>query len=132
MYLSKEINSILETLRSTEELENIKFIKAYPYVKKGTVLKNKIATISSGDIDLETISLDNEDYSGKYSINIELFVPFSFGSPVALDDMEKIFRVVMDSKVCGIKIHTLYKDTVAECYRIKASFYYYLDYEKEQ
>lgn len=131
MYLSKEIDDVLSVLNSAEELENIRFIKAYPYIKKGTIIKNKIATVSSGEIDLESISLDNDDFSGKYSVDIELFVPFSLGSPSALDDMERIFKVVMDSRVCGIKIHNLVKDSVAECYRLKASFYYCLDYEKE-
>lgn len=131
MYLNREVNNILATLKSSDNLEDIRFIKAYPYVKKGTVLKNKVAAVSSGEVNLETISLDNDDYCGKYSIDIELFVPFNFGSPVANDDIERIFLAVMDASVCAVKMHPITKDSIAECYRAKVSFYYNLNYERE-
>ena len=83
MYLDDETDALLNLLKSKKELEGISFIKACPYARKQKKISKKIAAISPGELDLESISVDNENFFGKYAIDIDLFVPYEFGSPIA-------------------------------------------------
>lgn len=131
MYLDDETDALLNLLKSKKELEGISFIKACPYARKQTKISKKIAAISPGELDLESISVDNENFFGKYAIDIDLFVPYEFGSPIAFDDMEKIVRTIMSEKICGIKLSSIVKASSAECYKMKATFTFSLAYTKE-
>ena len=59
MYLDDETDALLNLLKSKKELEGISFIKACPYARKQTKISKKIAAISPGELDLESISVDN-------------------------------------------------------------------------
>lgn len=131
MYLDNETDELIKLLRSAPGLENINFIKACPYAKKQTKLGKKIGALSPGELDLESISVDDENFYGKYAVDVDLFVPYEFGSPVAFDDMEKIVRTVMSEKVCAIKLSSVMKDTLAECYKIRATFTFTIIYDRE-
>lgn len=131
MYLDNETDSLLELLKSKKELESISFIKACPYAKKQTKICKKIAAISPGELDLESISVDDENFFGRYAIDIDLFVPYEFGSPIVYDDMEKIVRAIMSKSVCGIRLSSIVKASSAECYKMKATFTFSLAYSKE-
>ena len=129
MYLDDETDALLNLLKSKKELEGISFIKACPYARKQTKISKKIAAIFPGELDLESISVDNENFFGKYAIDIDLFVPYEFGSPIAFDDMERIVRAI--KKICGIKLSSIVKASSAECYKMKATFTFSLAYTKE-
>lgn len=131
MYLDNETDELLDILKSAEKLKEIEFIKACPYAKKPTRLLKKVCTLAPAELDLESISVDNEDFYGKYAVNVDLFVPYEFGSPVAFDDMENIVRCVMDERVCAIKLSSVSRQTDAECYKIRATFTFSLAYSKE-
>lgn len=131
MYLDNETDELLDILKSAENLKGIEFIKACPYAKKPTRLLKKVCTLAPAELDLESISVDNEDFYGKYAVNVDLFVPYEFGSPVAFDDMENIVRCVMDERVCAIKLSSVSRQTDAECYKIRAIFTFSLAYSKE-
>lgn len=131
MYLDDKTDEMLKLLKSNSQLANISFIKACPYEKKQTKIKKKIATISVGELDLDSISVDNENFFGKFAVDIDLFVPYEFGSPIAYEDMGKIVRTVLNKSVCGIKLSSVVKASSAECYKMKATFTFSLDYMKE-
>jgi hypothetical protein len=131
MYLDKEINELLNMLKSSTALKEISFIKACPYAKKPTRLLKKVCTLSPAELDLESISVDDENFYGKYAVDVDLFVPYELGSPVAFDDMEEIVRCVMNEKVCAIKLSSIVRDSTAECYKITATFTFSLAYSKE-
>lgn len=131
MYLDNETDELLDILKSAENLKGIEFIKACPYAKKPTRLLKKVCTLAPAELDLESISVDNEDFYGKYAVNVDLFVPYEFGSPVAFDVMENIVRCVMDERVCAIKLSSISRESSAECYKIRATFTFSLAYSKE-
>lgn len=132
MYLDNETDELLKLLKSKTELKGISFIKACPYARKQTKINKKIATISPCELDLESVSVDDECFFGKYAIDIDLFVPYEFGSPAAYDDMENIVRAIMRKSVCGIKLSSIVKASSAECYKMTATLTFSLAYTKER
>ena len=131
MYLSKETNALLDKLKSSTGVEDICFIKACPYATKQTRLEKKICTLAPCELDLDSISVDNEFFYGKYGIELALYVPYDFGLPVAFDALERIVRAAMDDAVCGIKLSTVLKDSTTECYKVKAVLTFSLSYSRE-
>ncbi len=131
MYLNNEISELLDMLKASTNLNNVCFIKACPYAKKPTKLLKKVCTLSPAELDLESISVDDEDFYGKYAVDVDLFVPYELGSPVAFDDMEEIVRCVMSERVCAIKLSSVIRDSTSECYKITATFTFSFAYSKE-
>lgn len=131
MYLDNETDELLDILKSSEKLNNINFIKACPYAKKPTKLLKKVCTLAPAELDLESVSVDNENFYGKYAVDVDLLVPYEFGSPAAFDDMENIVRCIMNERVCAIKLSSISRESSAECYKIRATFTFSLAYSKE-
>lgn len=121
MYLNDKINQLLSKLKSCEKLNDIKFIKAYPYAKKATILKGMVATLSPGDMKIESVSMDNLSYYGSFGVNIDLYAPCEMGSPVTLDAMERIINEALDISAIGVKVGTIEKDEVTSCFKACAT-----------
>ena len=90
-----------------------------------------MCTLAPAELDLESVSVDNENFYGKYAVDVDLFVPYEFGSPAAFDDMENIVRCIMNERVCAIKLSSISRESSTECYKIRATFTFSLAYSKE-
>lgn len=127
MYLNSEIESLIATLKADDRLCDICFLKAYPYATKPTRMTKKCAVLSPNSLNLESVSVDNEDFYGLAEIRIDLFSPYNFGSPVAFDDMQRIVKRVMNSETSKISISPISNNDALQCYVLTAvlGFGYY-------
>lgn len=127
MYLNKEIDEVIYTLRNTDELKEISFLKAFPYVTKPTRLSKRCAVLSPNSLELESVSVDNTDFYGTGEIRIDLFCPYHLGSPVIFDDMQKIVKASLNDEISKISISAISVDSSCECYVLTAvlGFGYY-------
>lgn len=132
MFLNEKINELFDRLSNDENLKDIKFIKAYPYAKKATILESVVATLSSGDIKIESVAMDNKSYYGSFGVNINVFVPYEMGSPASMTILERIINSALDMTSVGVKVGTIQNDTVTACYRILATVTYNGAISKEE
>lgn len=132
MYLTDKINCLTESLGQNEKLKDIRFIKAFPYVKRPTELTKVTAVLSPYEMECESISIDNLDYCAQGSIAIDLFSPFRFGSPCATDCMQRILADIITPAVSAVSISSVTKDEDTDCYKVRAVITYSLVYRGDE
>lgn len=132
MYLTDNIDALIEKLKAKAELKDIWFVKAFPYVKRPTVLSKPAAVIFPWDLDIDSISIDNLDYSGTGSIAIDLFSPQHLGSPAATDYMQRILSCVLTPNVAKVSVSSVVKDDDTECYKVGAVITFSLFYRGDE
>lgn len=127
--LENEINELLASLKNDEALKSIDFIKAYPGKLKDTILDRVVSTLSMASLDMESISVDNEDFYGDYQIDINVFCPYEMGSEKATESARKIVKAVVDNRILGVKIGAIESDNQTGCYIIKITLTYSAAYK---
>ena len=126
MYLTDETDKLIKRLKKCDELNDIYFIKSFPYTKRPTVLSKITAVFSPYDMELESISVDNLAYSGLNSIAIDLFSPIRMGSPTAVDCVQRILSYAITPNVTKVSVSSVSKESDTECYRGRAVITYTL------
>lgn len=124
MHLNGKVQCLLDRLNMAQDLNDIKFIHAYPFAKKATILSCVVACVCAGDIKLDSVSVTNESYFGTYDLVIRLFVPFGLDGKLVNQIMEKIINVAVDNTTIGLKIDSIKKDTPTNCYIEKCTITY--------
>lgn len=132
MFLNEKITELFEKFSNDENLSDIKFIRAYPYAKKATILESVVATLSPGDISVESVAMDNKSYYGSFGVNIDVFVPYEKGSPASMDVTERIINSALDMTSIGVKVGKIHNDTITACYRVSATVTYNGAISKEE
>lgn len=124
MYLSNEIDSLCKRLKADDSLNAFKIIKAYPYNIKPTRLSYQVIAVSPSSIEAESIAVDNEDFYGKYSIDLDVFSPYEMGSPAMSDALERVLVSATDNTVVGISVSAVTVDENAHCFKAKCTLKY--------
>lgn len=129
MYFEQEIDKLLEDLSANEGLCDIRFVKGFPNCIKATIQKGVVATLSPSGLDMESVSVDNQDFYGQYSIDIDVFSPFEQDGKAVLENAEKIVRACLCDKIVGIKIGTVSPNEKIRCYTAKITLVYTAGYK---
>ena len=119
MFLKAELNRIYDALRSAQALEECSVIKAYPYVKKPTVLKSTVITVCPAAADMKNVSLGGECLFGSYGFYVDVFIPQQEGTPCNNGFIEDVIEVLSQLEPKRIKVFDLKKEDVLNAFNVK-------------
>lgn len=128
MYLNNEVQALYEKLKKSESLKDFKITKAYPYLDKPTRLSTQVIVVSPSSIDAQSASLGNEEFYGKYAIDIDVFSPYALGSPVMSDALQRVLVSATDKTVAGISVSPVCLDENSHCFNSKCRLTYRYTY----
>lgn len=94
MYLTCEIQGIIDYLRADKHFDNTHIVKAFPYMKKPTKLRKIVIAVSPSEIEAENISVGDVNLYGEYSIDFDVFSPQELGTPVVFDSIQNIIEIL--------------------------------------
>ena len=119
MFLMTELNRLYSALKGCDALSGCSVIKAYPYVKKPTILKKTVVTVSPAHTELKNVTLGEKSAFGVYGFNIDVFVPQQEGSPCESDTVEAVIKAVFDMKPIGIKVSDFRRADVLNAFTVR-------------
>lgn len=109
MYISNEINAVIDALKSSSTLSDTYIIAAFPYTYKPTRLDKCVLTVSPHSLDVKTEGIGENHYYGDVGIRVDAFVPQDAGSPCVTDILGNVTNVLSafypnEIKMSGIKV----------------------------
>jgi hypothetical protein len=122
MYLAKEIDVLTEALRENSYFDNVKIVKAYPYLNKATRLSKTVIAISPAGIDAKNISIGDENLFGDYSIAFDVFIPIQSGSPIESSVIEQLLVTMSKCYPVGISVSEISVNNDISCCTAKCIF----------
>lgn len=94
MYLTHEIQQVIDYLRADRRFFNTKIVKAFPYMKKPTKLRTIVIAVSPSKIDAENVSVGDINLYGEYSIDFDVFSPQELGTPAVFRSIQDIIEIL--------------------------------------
>jgi hypothetical protein len=122
MYLTNEIDVLIEMLRANSYFDDIKIIKAFPYSMKATRLAKTVIAVSPSKVEGENISIGDNKMFGEYSIDFDVFIPILSGTPVKSDVIEQIVTTVSACYPSGISVSAITVNNDISCTTAKCTF----------
>ncbi len=119
--LSNVVDDFINKLKQDAHFENIKIIKAYPYVAKPTRLSKIVLCLSLAEISADNCSVGDNCIYGDYKIDIDIFVPYKIGADVISDVFSNIVNACNDNLPIGISTNNIKNDRDTLCYTAKCS-----------
>lgn len=124
MCLDDELDAFIERLKSCEALEDVRIIKAYPYVLKPTKLKRAVITVSPSEINAQKISLGQKNLFASYVIDADIFVPVELGSPKIWEYIRGILLSQTNSFPSSVYVSRVTAVDKLSCCTVKCSVTY--------
>ena len=103
MRLYQASDEVYRALKSSESLKDCYIIKAYPCAVKPTRLKRTVITVSPAVGEFESEALGGGEYYGGFYVKTDIFIPFSFGSPVKSEVTDGVIKALCMLKPSQIK-----------------------------
>lgn len=121
MYLADKIDSLILTLKNQTCFNDVKIIKAYPFVNKPTNLEKIVITVSPSGLNADNISVGQNYYFGSYMIDFDVFSPQELGSPVVASTIESIILTLRKFNPSAIKVEPISINSNVKCYTAKCT-----------
>ena len=131
MFLQAELNRAYEALKASEELSDFSIIKAYPYVKKPTILQSTVITICPAASNLKSVSLGSEELFGTYGIYVDVFIPQQEGSPCDNTAVEGITEALLPLGAVKVSISDVEREDVLNAFCVRCLFEFSAGVEAE-
>ena len=122
MYLSRKCDEMVTLLKADTALQDCCIIKAFPYAKKPTRLQKIIIAVTPAALEGRATALGEDRYIGEYGISVCLYIPQSFGSPVAFHTAETVVNAVTALSPVGIKLGSMESRERLDCFLLECTF----------
>lgn len=118
MYLNEKVKDIVYRLSQDTRFEHTKIITAYPDSNKPTRLKQIVVCVSPSSVDAENIAVGEAFMYGRYSVDIDVFVPQNFGSPCVQTAVQNLMDALRAELPVGIKVSQIQVNNSLFCYSV--------------
>lgn len=121
MYLTEEIDALIAQLKTNQFFENIKIVKAFPYINKPTRLSKTVIAVSPSKISAENISIGSESLFGDYSVDFDIFIPIQEGTPVDTAVIEQLLCTLSSCYLKAAAVSEITADNTISCCTAKCT-----------
>jgi hypothetical protein len=110
MYLDKKLDEFIDVLKSSDELAQVKIIKAYPYAIKPTRPSKTIVGVYAGKIDMQSVSVGGDELYGSYELKADVFVPQGCDSSAVSQVIAGILNAVANDTISAVSVSQISSD----------------------
>lgn len=114
-----------ELIKSIDNAENVKIIKAYPFSDKPTRITKAYIAVGVKAIKLEPYQIDYPDMAGEFMLSADLFCPLKWNSSELIMLFSKLCTAVEKYNITSIKTGEITADTNTQAYRLKTAITFY-------
>jgi hypothetical protein len=122
MRLNNAVSAFVESLKSSEDFDDIRVINAYHFEIKPTQLSNIVVAVSLGNVDANSCGVGCNQAFGDYSINADIYIPRKMGATSLAQVVEKILKTQIGYEAIGVKLDDLSSDSTTDCYWARCTF----------
>lgn len=114
------LDDFVSALRKDSYFDDIKIIRAYPFMPRPTELKECVVAVGFSDITLESDRIGESDRYGQVKIFADIFVPFGRDSRKACEIFTRICEALNCYNVVSISAQRTYANKETASYIMKS------------
>lgn len=122
MYLSAQVSSYINLLKSKAYYSDKYVIAAYPYTYSPTRLDRALITVSPCGMDAKRAGIGADSFSAEYGIRVDVFVPQDSGSPCVTDIIDNIIADIAELYPLAYTVSDVTEASSISCFTANVKF----------
>lgn len=119
MNIKALLMNVVDTLKADPFFDDIKLVRAYPYMTKPTMPEEAIIAISIGEVKLKPCHIGEDSLMIELSLWTDIYVPFSLGTELGCDIFSRLCECVGRISPKCISSSRMVADKESGCYLLQ-------------
>lgn len=124
-------DAVYYALCESESLEEVKKIKAYPYVYKPVRLEKSVIAVLPAELDVNAVSIGSNEQYGKLRISVSIYTPNALGIDELRRTSKNAVLAVTELSPCEITVSQVKSNDRLGCICCSCGFAFSLYNAKE-